>query len=113
MLLPVGFSQHKGGFVLRKMMALWMSGAVVFASADVVSAAPSVSAKPFRTSESKKNADPLPAGRAAGIQQAQGTTGGNDWILIGGGLAAGVLILLLVAGGGDEDSSPSTSTGTN
>jgi hypothetical protein len=100
------------GFVLNRLMALFVSGAVVFASADVVSAAPSASAKPFRTSESKKNAAPLPAGGAAGIQKAQGTTGGNDWILLGGGLAAGALILVLVAGGGDNDDS-APSTGTN
>jgi hypothetical protein len=94
-------------------MALLVSGAVVFASADIVSAAPTASAKPLQTSESKKSVTPLPAGRAAGIHKAQGmTTGGNDWILIGGGLAASALILVLVAGGGDEDTS-STSTGTN
>ena len=98
--------------MLRKLMALLVSGAVVFASAEIVSAAPATSTKPFRTSESKKNATPLPAGRAAGIHQAQGMTGGNDWILIGGGLAVGALILVLVAGGGDEESS-STGTGAN
>ena len=96
--------------MLSKLIALLVSGAVVFASADVVFAAPAASAKSFRTSESKKNTAPLPAGRAAGIQQAQGTTGGNDWILLGGGLAAGALILVLVAGGGDDDSAPSTGT---
>jgi hypothetical protein len=110
--MPVGFFQHKGGFVLRKLMVLLVSGAVVFASADIVSAAPAASAKSFQTSESKKNATPLPAGRAAGIHQAQGMTGGNDWILIGGGLAASALILVLVAGGGD-DAVSSTATGAN
>lgn len=98
-------------------MALLVSGAVVFASAGVVLAAPAVSAKSNQTSEAKvprdtRNAAPLPAGRAAGIQQAQATTGGNDWILIGGGLAAAALILVLVAGGGDDDEAPPT-TGTN
>jgi hypothetical protein len=90
---------------------------VVFASDDVILAAPAVSSKPAQASEAKApygapNATPLPAGRAAGIQQAQAMTGGNDWILIGGGLAAGALILVLVAGGGDDDDS-SPSTGTN
>jgi hypothetical protein len=103
-------------FVLQKLMALLVSGAVVFASVGVAAAAPAVSAKPAQTSKAEapygaRNAAPLPAGGAAGIQQAQGTTGGNDWILIGGGIAAAALILVLVAGGGDEDS-PS-STGTN
>ena len=100
-------------------MALLVSGAVVFASADAVLAAPAVSSKPAQVSEAKApqsapTATPLPAGRAAGIQQAQAmTTGGNDWILIGGGLAAGALILVLVAGGGDDDDDSPPSTGTN
>jgi hypothetical protein len=108
--------------VFQKLMALLISGAVVsgaglFASAEMVLAASAVSSKPAQASEAKsaegaRNTAPLPVGRAAGIQQAQAaTTGGNDWILIGGGLAAGALILVLVAGGGDEDA-PS-STGTN
>jgi len=92
-----------------------MSGVGVFASAEMVLAAPAASAKPAQASEVKaphgaRNAAPLPAGRAAGIQQAQATTGGNDWILIGGGLAAATLILVLVAGAGDEDSPASTAT---
>ena len=98
-------------------MALLVSGALVFASADMVLAAPTASSKTAQASEAKtphdaRNSAPLPAGRAAGIQQAQATTGGNDWILIGGGLAAGALILVLVAGGGDDDDAPPT-TGTN
>ncbi len=101
--------------MFQKLMALLVSGAVVFASADAALAAPAVSAKPAQPSEAKaprdtQNAPPLPAGSAAGIQQAQGTTGGNDWILIGGGLAAAALILVLVAGGGDDDSPASTGT---
>ena len=102
--------------MFQKLIALLVSGAVVFASAEVVFAAPPVSSKPARASEAKsaegaRNTAPLPVGRAAGIQQAQAaTTGGNDWILIGGGLAAATLILVLVAGGGDEDSPSSTAT---
>jgi len=104
--------------VFQKVMALLVSGAVVFASADGALAAPAVSSKPAQASEAKaprgaRNAAPLPAGRAAGIQQAQATTGGNDWILIGGGLAAATLILVLVAGGGDNDDDSPPSTGTN
>ena len=61
--------------------------------------------------EAPRNATPLPAGGAAGIQQAQGA-GENDWLLIGGGIVVAAGILLLVAGGGgDDDPSPPTTTG--
>lgn len=101
--------------MLWKLTALLMSGAMVLAGADVALAAPSVSARSAQSAKTEapsgvRNAAPLPAGRAAGIRQAQATTGGNDWILLGGGLAAGALILVLVAGGGDDDSTPTTGT---
>jgi hypothetical protein len=103
-------------FVLQKLMALLVLSAVSLSSVGAVSAAPDSAVKPLQASGTKAprqnppNPTPLPAGGAAGIRQAQGSTGGNDWILIGGGILAGAVILLLVAGGGDDDASPSTGT---
>jgi hypothetical protein len=98
--------------------ALVVSVAVAFSSVGAASAGQGELAKPGQASgtrapqQSSKNATPLPPGPAAGIQQAQGAAGANDWILIVGGIAISTGILVLVAGGGDEDSSPPT-TGTN
>ena len=101
--------------MLQTLLVLLVSSAVALGSVGAASAAPDNVARPAQTSGTKapqqnlRNATPLPAGGAAGIQQAQGA-GGNDWVLIGGGILAGALILVLVSGGGDDDT---TSTGTN
>ena len=103
--------------MVHKLMAFLVSSAVIFGSSSAVFAASGDTAKPVQASgpqaspQMPRNPGPLPAGGAAGIQQAQGT-GGNDWLLLGGSLLAGALILVFVAGGGDNDDTTSTS-GTN
>ena len=95
----------------RKSIALILSTALVLSSLSSGVSAQSAPAKPDQTtsvaspSDPAKNASPLPAGNAAGLQQAQGLDS-NEWILVAVGGA--LLIGLLVWGLSNNNSSSST-----
>jgi len=94
----------------RKSIALILSTALVLSSLSSGVSAQSAPAKPDQTTsasanDTAKNVSPLPAGNAAGLQQAQGLDG-NDWLLVAVGGA--LLIGLLVWGLSNNNSSSST-----
>jgi hypothetical protein len=91
----------------RKLMAILVSS--VFALGTVSTTALSA---PGQTAPSAKNQSPLPAGRAAGIKQAQGAQVDP---LLAGGIVAGIFIIgaLLLEDDDDDDDGSPTTTGTN
>ena len=95
----------------RKSIALILSTALVLSSLSSGVSAQSAPSKPDQTTsvassnDAAKNASPLPAGGAAGLQQAQGLDS-QDWILVAVGGA--LLVALLVWGLSNNNSSSST-----
>ena len=94
----------------RKSIALIVSVALVLSTLSSGVSAQSAPVKPDQTTSASstdpvKNPSPLPAGNAAGLQQAQGFDS-NDWILVAVGGA--LLIGLLVWGLSNNNSSSST-----
>jgi len=94
----------------RKSIALILSTALVLSSLSSGVSAQSAPAKPDQTTsvssnDGAKNPSPLPAGGAAGIQQAQGLDTENIILIAVGGA---LLVGLLVWGLSNNNSSSST-----
>ncbi len=101
--------------MVRKMVALLVSGAVLVGGMNAA-LAQGVSAQPAGTTQSAKadgNSAPLPPGGAAGIRQAQGG-GETIWNIIGLGFLGGVVLAMIFVGNDEDDEEvPTTTTSTN
>jgi len=102
--------------MVRKMVALLVSGAVLLGSANVALAqggSAGATAKAVVASQDSmagRKSTPLPPGGAAGIRQAQGT-GETIWTIIGLGFFGGVVLAMIFVGNDeDENQVPVTTT---
>ena len=99
--------------MIRKMVALLVSSAVLVGSMNAA-LAQGVSSKPESTTVSTAqngNSTPLPPGGAAGIREAQGG-GETVWHIIGLGFLGGVVLAMIFVGN-DEDENIPASTSSN
>ena len=106
----------KGGSVMvRKMVALLVSGAVLLGGMNVALAqgAPAgktaLAVSTTQDAKTDRNSTPLPPGGAAGIRQAQGG-GETIWTIIGLGFFGGVVLAMIFVGNDEGDGSATTTT---
>ena len=101
--------------MVRKMVALLVSSAVLLGSMNAAfaqGAAAKLGGVPAATTvKADRNATPLPAGGAAGVRQAQGTSE-TVWTIIGLGFLGGVVLAMIFVGN-DEDDEPVATTTTS
>ena len=96
----------------RKSLAILVSCAMVMSSIATSASAQSAPARQDQTvvaaasSDNAKNVSPLPAGGAAGFQEAQGIDT-RQALIIGGLLVAGILLVVLLSNNNNK-STPST-----
>jgi len=96
---------------LRKVFALFASGALAFSGFTSASAQEPTTA-PSTRAAALTGAGPLAPGGAAGIRQAQAQRS-NLRNFIPLAVVTGLAILVVVTGGDDDDDSTTTTTGTN
>lgn len=101
--------------MVRKMVALLVSGAVWLggmnaALAQAASPQPVPSVSTTQDAKADRNSTPLPPGGAAGIRQAQGTSGETIWTIIGIGFFGGVVLAMILVGNDEGDGSMTTTT---
>ena len=99
----------------RKLMAVFLSSALVFGSVSTSAwSAPDVAATQTQSAQSGdqvKNQAPLPPAGAAGIRQAQGVFG--EYPLLTLALVAGAVALVWILLDDDDDDEEAPSTGTS
>lgn len=103
--------------MVRKMVALLVSGTVLLGGMNVALAqttsaaagkpAPAVSAT--QNAKADRNSTPLAPGGAAGIRQAQGN-GETVWTIVGLGFFGGVVAAMIFVGNDEDENSVSTTT---
>ena len=96
----------------RKLMAVLVSSALVFGSIttsawSATDTSNTTQAQSVQTTDSAKNSSPLPAGGAAGIQQAQGY---EDSPWLGIGLVAAIVIIAWVLIDNEDDNESVSTT---
>ena len=68
---------------------------------------------PPKVAKADRNSTPLPPGGAAGIRQAQGTSGETIWTIIGIGFFGGVVLAMIFVGNDEGDGSDVVTTTTS
>jgi hypothetical protein len=100
--------------MIRKMVALLVSSAVLVGSMNAA-LAQAASSQPASTTSStvqNGNSTPLPAGGAAGIRQAQGG-GETAWHIVGLGFLGGVILAMIFVGNEEGPTEVPTTTSSN
>ena len=97
--------------MVRKMVALLVSGAVLIGGMNAALAQPAPPEPADRASSTKAagNPTPLPPGSAAGIRQAQGG-GDTAWHIVGLGFLGGVVLAMIFVGNDEDDETSATTT---